>query len=336
MPGEIWNEFVSSQSGHHVLQTKAWGELKRNFGWDYDQVLLQDDAGAQVLYRWFPSAQVPITRWASMAYIPKGPLVDWNDPDKTESLLSSLIQRARQNRAILLRLEPALEYENKHVRELLVARGFQESKAIQPQRTLVVDISGDEDSILSRMKSKTRYNIRLARRKGITVRLGDSSDVHAFSVLMLETGNRAQFGVHSEEYYRAAWELFAPNDHVALLLAEYEGELLAGIMVFAVGNTAWYFYGASSHRHRQLMPTYLLQWEGIRWAKSRNCTLYDLWGVPDADEEELEARFTKRSDGLWGVYRFKRGFGGELVRWMGAYDLVLNPVLYSLAAPLLR
>jgi peptidoglycan pentaglycine glycine transferase (the first glycine) len=102
------------------------------------------------------------------------------------------------------------------------------------------------------------------------------------------------------------------------------------LMVFAQGKRAWYLYGASRSAHREKMPTYMLQWEAIRWAKSKGCQVYDLWGIPDADEETLEAQFSKRSDGLWGVYRFKRGFGGRVTRTMGAWDRVYNPVLYRL------
>jgi peptidoglycan pentaglycine glycine transferase (the first glycine) len=102
------------------------------------------------------------------------------------------------------------------------------------------------------------------------------------------------------------------------------------LMAFARGDRAWYFYGASTEEERNRMPAYLLQWEAMRWAGSRGCRWYDLWGVPDAEEEELEANFTQRADGLWGVYRFKRGFGGELKRSAGAWDRVYQPLLYRL------
>jgi lipid II:glycine glycyltransferase (peptidoglycan interpeptide bridge formation enzyme) len=101
-------------------------------------------------------------------------------------------------------------------------------------------------------------------------------------------------------------------------------------MVFARGPRAWYFYGASNDEERNRMPTYLLQWEAMRWAKARGCEEYDLWGVPDVDEATLEADFANRSDGLWGVYRFKRGFGGTLSRSVGAWDRSYLPLAYPL------
>jgi len=124
--------------------------------------------------------------------------------------------------------------------------------------------------------------------------------------------------------------MFHPRAACELFLGMYEGESLGGLLVFAHGKRAWYLYGASSSHHRDRMPNYLLQWEAMRWARSQGCTEYDLWGVPDADSATLEANFTERSDGLWGVYRFKRGFGGELRRAAGPWDYVYNPWLYRI------
>jgi peptidoglycan pentaglycine glycine transferase (the first glycine) len=145
---------------------------------------------------------------------------------------------------------------------------------------------------------------------------------------MQVTGSRNEFGVHSPEYYTLAYDLFAPRD-MALILAEHEGDILAGIMVFAVGKTAWYLYGASSDVKRNLMASYGVQWKAIQWAKARGCTEYDMWGIPDAGPDQLEAQFETRSDGLWGVYGFKRGWGGDVVRSLGAWDKVYNPLVYT-------
>ena len=129
-------------------------------------------------------------------------------------------------------------------------------------------------------------------------------------------------------YYKAVYELFAPNQ-MALFIAEFEGRPLAAIIVSVIGPKATYLYGASGNEERQRMPTYALQWTAMQWAKARGCTQYDLWGVPDAEENTLEANFTKRSNGLWGVYRFKRGFGGQLFRAAGPWDRVYMPLPYA-------
>ncbi len=138
------------------------------------------------------------------------------------------------------------------------------------------------------------------------------------------------FGVHSLEYYRRAYELFHPSGAAELLVAEFDGKPLAALMVFVRGKRSWYMYGASTDEERNRMPTYLLQWEAMKWARAKGAQEYDLWGTPDEDEAKLEAEFENRHDGLWGVYRFKRGFGGRLKRAVQAVDRIYNPLLYKL------
>jgi peptidoglycan pentaglycine glycine transferase (the first glycine) len=146
--------------------------------------------------------------------------------------------------------------------------------------------------------------------------------------MIQETAVRDRFGAHIPAYYKRAYELFHPKGECEVFVALYEGQPLAALMVFARGIRSWYLYGASTAQHRNLMPNYLLQWESMRWARSRGCTQYDLWGVPDENLETLETEFTSHHGGLWGVYRFKRGFGGELVRSVGAWDRAYNKPLY--------
>jgi lipid II:glycine glycyltransferase (peptidoglycan interpeptide bridge formation enzyme) len=317
-----WDTFVAAQRDGNILQTSAWGELKARFGWQAARVGISDSArlaaGAQVLFR-----QLPL-RVGTLAYIPRGPLVDWNDAPLVQALLDALDHLCRARRAILLKVEPELS-------NFQLLTNFQPSPhTIQPPRTILIDLSGTENELLARMHQKTRYNIKLAARKGVTVHAGNVQDVETFYALMQATGERDNFGVHSLDYYRAAFELFVPQNRARLLLAKVEGESVAGIMVFALGQTAWYFYGASGNAHRDKMPNHALQWEAMRWARQLGCTSYDLWGIPDEDEAALEAQYLERNDGLWGVYRFKRGFGGRVVRYVGAYDRVYNPGLYRL------
>lgn len=313
---------MSPWDGPHILQTPAWGRLKARFGWQAETV-----AGALVLFRRLPLG-------LTLAYAPR---LAWPDPETLPRTLAALEAAARARRAIFLKLEPDLPDDPEHARAL-AGLGFRPSpQTIQPRRSLVLDLSGSEDDVLARMKQKTRYNVRLAAKKDVVARRAASpADVDAFNALMQVTGARDRFGVHAPEYYRAAYELFAPTGQCALVLAEWQGEPLAGVMVFALGPRAWYFYGASSDRERQRMAPYLAQWEAIRWARARGAQWYDLWGVPDEAEAALEAGFETRGDGLWGVYRFKRGWGGQLVRSIGAWDKALNPALYPLYRGYLR
>ena len=323
-----WDELVVATPGGHVLQSWAWGELKTRFGWRV-QRLAVDGALAQVLFRSLPGGL------GTIAYVPKGPLADYRDVPSLRALLDAILPLARKQRALCLKIEPDLE-DDPALTEQLQALGFRPSpQVIQPRRTILVDLTPDPEELLRRMKQKTRYNIRLAARKGVTVRAGSEADLASFYELMVTTAQRDGFGIHTRAYYEAAHQLFVPAGQGRLLLAEYEGQLLAGLVVLGMGGcgrggTACYMYGASSDEHRNLMPTYALQWEAMLWAKEQGCQDYDLWGVPDEDEATLEAGFTQRNDGLWGVYRFKRGFGGRLVRTAGAWDLVYAPLRYRL------
>jgi lipid II:glycine glycyltransferase (peptidoglycan interpeptide bridge formation enzyme) len=323
MPAD-WDNFVHAHPYGHILQTSAWGQLKSAFGWEAQTVRVGEQGagahGALVLFRRLPLG-------LTLAYIPRGPLADWNNSIAIGELMTKLDALCRQRRAICLKWEPDLP-DTPTAADTLTALGFRPSPhTIQPRRTLVIDLCGSEADLLARMKQKTRYNIGLASKKDVTA--AASAGVDTFIQLMTVTGQRDGFGTHTADYYRRAYALFHPLGQCELFLAHYHREALAGVMAFAVGKRAWYFYGASSSKERNRMAPYLAQWEAIRWARSRGALTYDLWGVPDESEDVLEAEFETRHDGLWGVYRFKRGWGGRLVRTVGAWDRVYNPVLYQ-------
>jgi peptidoglycan pentaglycine glycine transferase (the first glycine) len=326
-----WDAFVAAHPAGHLLQLGRWGALKARFGWQAVRLALEQDgqlrAGAQALFR-------PLPLGRSLAYVPKGPVMAPDDEAAATRLWAALHALARSRRAILLKIEPEWP-EDPALAARLRAWGFRPSpQTIQPRRTIWLDLAADEETLLAGMKAKSRYNVRLAARKGVLVRQGAPDDLDAFYTLMQETGARDGFAVHSREYYRAAYQLFAPAGLARLFLAFYGDELLGALMAFACGDKAWYFYGASSEQHRERMPNYLLQWAAMRWARAQGCAAYDLWGVPDEEEATLEAGFTERRDGLWGVYRFKRGFGGQMRRYLGAYDYVYSPLWYKLYAAL--
>jgi lipid II:glycine glycyltransferase (peptidoglycan interpeptide bridge formation enzyme) len=322
-----WDAFVASRPHHHVLQTSAWGELKSQFGWAADRVAVARDdqivAGALMLFRALP------LRLGTLAYVPKGPLLDFTDEDATSELLRGLDRLVRRRRSILLKIEPDCENDPDFA-DQLARLGFRPSpQTIQPPRTIVIDLTCGDDEILAAMHQKTRYNIRLAAKKDVIVREAQESDLPAFNVLMQTTGERDDFAVHSAEYYKAVYRLFVPAGKAKLFVATYQEQIIAGIFVFVQGDRAWYFYGASGEAERQRMPNHALQWAGIQWARSLGCQKYDLWGVPDEEEATLEAHYLERYDDLWGVYRFKRGFGGRLIRFAGAFDRVYDPLLYK-------
>ena len=306
---EEWREYVTAHPETHLLQMAEWGELKSRFQWTPVRIL-NHEAGAQILFR-------RLALGLTLAYIPKAEL--------STEMLPEIDAACKERGAILCKWEPDAWEDGVQP----AMDGFVRSpQNIQPPRTILIDLRGTEEELLGRMKQKTRYNIRLAEKKGVIVR--PWNHIEAFHAMLLVTGGRDAFGVHSLEYYRRAYELFHPTGAAELLVAEYEGRPLAALMVFAQGKRAWYVYGASNDEERNRMPAYLLQWEAMRWARACGCEEYDLWGLPDEDEAALEAGFETRVDGLWGVYRFKRGFGGRLVRAAQALDRIYNPLLYKL------
>jgi len=276
-------------------------------------------AGAQILFRPLP------LRLGTMAYVGMGPYV--TDPAHEGALWAAVDDRAGQHGAAFLKWEPGV-YDDTSTPDV-ERLGFRASpQTVQPPRTVMIDIDADDDAILARMNQGTRRKIRQSMKRGARTYEGTREDVAAFNRMMQTTGARNEFGVHAPDYYERAYDLFVPDD-AALIMAEHEGDPLAGIMVFAAGETASYLYGASSNQKRKLMASYGVQWAAIQWAKARGCTWYDMWGVPDEDAATLEAQFKARTDGLWGVYGFKRGWGGEVVRSLGAWDKVYNPVVYA-------
>lgn len=298
----------------HLLQSPLWGQFKAGFGWE-PEVFRSQSAQAQVLFRRLPLG-------LSLAYLPKGPVgQDW------ASLWEQIDAACKRRRAVFLQVEPDLAEADLTAELAEQLQGFTvEAHTIQPRSTILVDLTADEDELLARMKQKTRYNIRLAEKKGVVVR--ETDDIQGFYQLMQTTGTRDGFAVHDISYYQQAYDIFSPTGECVLLGAFFENKPLAYLMLFLSGERSWYFYGASDDASRNLMPTYLLQWEAMRWSKAHGATVYDLWGIPDASEAELEEQFMQRSDGLWGVYRFKRGFGGEVVRSAPAFIRIYKPLLY--------
>ena len=276
-----------------------------------------------------------------MLYIPRGPLLDWSKTDLSRRVLDDLQAITRQKHAIFMKIDPALpvgfgvtggenavedEVGQQWLRDIQ-ARGWRfSSDQIQFRNTVVIDLAGSEEDWLARMKQKSRYNIRLAERKGVQVRRGTLDDLGLLYHMYAETSVRDGFVIRGEKYYHKVWQTFMQAGLAEPLIAEVEGEPVAAVFLFAFGSTAWYLYGMSRDLHRDKMPNSLLQWQAMRWAAARGCTVYDLWGAPDEFNE---------SDSMWGVFRFKEGLGGEVVRTVGAWDFTPRPLLYTFYTRLL-
>jgi lipid II:glycine glycyltransferase (peptidoglycan interpeptide bridge formation enzyme) len=330
-PGQ-WNRALLELPCAHVLQSWEWGALKSRHGWQVAHHLwFSDDEGR-------PSAAGSVltrrpVRWLSpVMYVPKGPALNYGDPVLVEQVLGRLEAVARRGQALFVKIDPDVRVgtaQAEEVEALLQRRGWRPSREqIQFRSTIWVDLSRSSDELLAAMKSKWRYNTRLAVRRGVTVRYGASADLGLLYQLYAETAARDGFVIRPETYYQDAWGSFIEAGLAQPLIAEVAGEPVAMVIIFAFAGRAWYMYGASRATHREKMPNHLLQWEAIRWAREQGCTVYDMWGAPDVLDE---------SDPLWGVYRFKRGFGGELVRHVGAWDYPVSGPgywAYSVMMPL--
>jgi len=349
-----WDRFVNDHPRGHFLQSWGWGDLKAGSGWHPLRLALWDEprgqmiAATQVLCRgaspqvfrhgargigrpqgYAPTLRVPL--WlGNLAYIPKGPVIDWSQPDICGAFFTQLNAFLRRRGTIALRLEPSLEVAvaaDDRLQKSMAALPCYPVAAVQPTRTIILDLAPDPATLLAQMKEKWRYNVRLAGRKGVTIRAAQSADdVRAWYELLRTTGQRDQFGIHTLDYYLRCWQIFAPRQQISLFLAEHAGQLLGGIFVALCARQAIYLYGASSSEQRQLMPNYLLQWHAICWAREQGAASYDFWGIPATDDE---------NEPMAGVYRFKSGWGGRVTRFVGNYEHIYRPLAMRFAQPYL-
>jgi peptidoglycan pentaglycine glycine transferase (the first glycine) len=357
--GNIWNEIISSLPDPHFLQTCEWGQVKAKYGWiPYYAVWTEKQSSvishqSLVTGNWSPPTEPIVAAGLilkrqiisrgfaarlSILYAPKGPLMDWENESLRKRVLDDLQSFAKKQGAIFLKIDPDVvlgrgvpqsvgevtEKGGQAVMSDMKRRGWVESSdQIQFRNTVIVDLSASEEDILMRMKQKTRYNVRLAEKKGVSVRVGKLEDLGMLYKMYAETSVRDGFVIRDENYYMTVWKLFMQSAEPSTvpLIAEVNGEPVAAIFVFMFAGRAYYVYGMSQGVHREKMPTYLLQWEAMKYAKTHGCLTYDLWGAPDVFDE---------SDSMWGVYRFKEGLGGDVVRTLGAYDFAPNKFWYAM------
>lgn len=315
-----WNPLTAALPGAHILQSWEWGEIKSRYGWRAERLSWEAGrAAAQVLTRSAAGG------WLKVMYVPKGPLLDWEDAALRARVLADLQQLARTRRAVLIKIDPDVT-ELSLASELRAHGWLFSPDQIQFRNTVTLDLRRSEDELLAGMKQKTRYNVRLAMKKGVHVRPAGPDDFDLLYRLYAETSLRDGFVIRPPTYYKDVWNTLYRAGHAQPLIAEVAGEPVGALVLFCFARTVWYFYGMSRDVHREKMPNHLLQWEAIRWAKARGCLTYDFWGAPD---ELVE------SDPLWGVWKFKEGFGGEFVRRIGAWDYAPSPALYRLYTALL-
>jgi len=295
-----WNNFIIENEGS-LLQSYEWGIFQQSLGKKIWRLDLKNQVAGLIIKN-----QLPLGK--SYFYCPYGPVIKKSQGLKL--FFDQLAEIAQAEKAIFLKIEPGLSIKNN---QLVKADN------IQPKKTLILDITASAEEILAQMHSKTRYNIRLAQKKGIEIEMAESPNTREREIfwnLANQTAQRDHFKLYDQEYYEKMLSVLAAERMIKLFLAKYQNKIIAAIIIGLFGQTAYYLHGASDYQYRKLMAPHLLQWQAILKAKILGYRYYDFWGI---DQHQWP-----------GVTRFKNGFGGTEINYPQAYNLVWQPKWYQL------
>ena len=318
---EEYTRFLESNERCNFQQSLEWAKVKTS--WKREVILAEDSSKKIIgsLMVWI--RKIPI--FGNIMYSARGPVCDIHNMEVLKQLTEGAKLLAKKYNAIVLRIEPDIKSDDTSFRNIMLelgysikddAKNFREE--IQPRYVFRLDTKDKtEDEIFKNFHSKTRYNIRLATKKGVTIKDGTKEDLKDFHKIMVTTGIRDGFITRPLEYFERMYDCLGP-EHMKILMAYYEGKPISGVIPIMYGNKTWYLYGASSNEHRNLMPNYLLQWEMIKIAISRKSDIYDLRGVPGI------------ADNSNGLFRFKKGFGAEYTEFIGEVYIPFKPLTYKM------
>ncbi len=308
-----WNRGVS-----HPLQAWEWGEFRAATGLKVVRV-----EGMQITIH-----PIPHTPWA-VGYYPKG-----SEPSFKQ--VEVLKKVARDNNCIFIKCEPKVEINSESIKlkEDLKKMGFVPGRSLFTRYNFVLDVTPSEEELLASFKQKTRYNIKIAQKRGVTVELSDEqADFERYLELTQETTERQGFYAHSSSYHKKMWEALGNklkendqnnNDELSahLLVARYEDVVITTWIIFKFKDILYYPYGASTREHREVMANNLVMWEAVKLAKKWGCSYLDMWGAlgPEPD----------KSDPWYGFHTFKAGYGARHVAYIGTWDYVARPMLYRI------
>ena len=316
--------FVQSHPKGHFAQSSLWAKQKP--AWSWKAVICRDETGKIKGALSFLIRKMPVIH-KKMMYACRGPVCDLDDRETFHELMEAGKEIAKEEKAYVIKIDPDVPSDHTDFAEMLEEEGFKTRntgknfESVQPRYVFRLNVENrTEEEVMADFHQKWRYNIRLAARKVVEVRICFKEMVPAFSKIMVETGVRDNFATRPPEYFSSMLDNF--GDDCRLYMAFYEGEPIAGTLAIHYGDKVWYLYGASSNEHRNLMPNYLLQWRMIQWAIQCHCRIYDFRGVSgDISEDNPH----------YGLYRFKKGFGGDFTEFVGEYDYVHNKLAYFIA-----
>lgn len=298
---------------NHPLQSWHWGEFREKTGVEVVRLGVFDGSDLVSAYQ-LTIHKIPKTNF-SIAYFPKG-------PKPTKKMIAALKKLGKEKNLIFIKLEPntAINDKNQFNGESF---GLVNGKPFFTKYTFHLDLTSSDEELLARMKSKTRYNLKLSKKHNVKV-IEENSDkaFEQYLNLMLETTKRQGFFAHNKNYHRKMWQILSSKKIAHLLVARQGTTILATWILFKFKDVLYYPYGASTREQKNTMASYAMMWEAIQFGKRENCKTFDLWGTlgPNPD----------KSDPWYGFHRFKEGFGPEMIEFAGTYDLVINPPLYSL------
>ena len=318
-----YQEFLEKHEKGHYAQSLEWAKIKNE--WQNEVIIIRDNQGnikgsMSILIRKLPYIN------QSLMYSPRGPVCDIDDEETFKKLIEEADILAKKYKAFMLKMDPDILASNQTFKNMAKKYGFKVEEKIKDLNTLLqpryvfrLDLKGKtEEEVFNSFHSKTRYNIRLATRKGVKLREGTKCDLDEFQKILETTGSRDGFYIRKKEYFEKFFDSF-DEKHLKLVFAEYENKPISCVLNIFYGNKEWYLYGGSLNEHRNLMSTYLLQWEMIKQAIERNMDCYDFRGVCATDETHYNE----------GLYRFKKGFNADFVEFMDMHK-IYNPVIYFL------
>ena len=318
---EEYTRFLENHERCNFQQSLEWSKVKTS--WKTEVILAEDSSKKIIgsLMVWV--RKIPI--FGNIMYSARGPVCDIHNIEVLKQLTEGAKELAKKYNAIVLRIEPDIKSDDITFKDIMLNLGYQikdDAKnfrdEIQPRFVFRLDIKDKtEDEIFAGFHQKTRYNVRLATRKGVTIKEGTKEDLKEFHKIMVTTGIRDGFITRPLSYFEKMYDELAPQ-HMKLLMAYYDDKPISGVIPIMYGNKTWYLYGASSNEHRNLMPNYLLQWEMIKMALQRKSDIYDFRGVPGLADDSN------------GLYRFKKGFGAEYTEFVGEVYYPFKGLTYSM------
>ncbi|MBD3238218.1 MAG: peptidoglycan bridge formation glycyltransferase FemA/FemB family protein [Candidatus Moranbacteria bacterium] len=307
--------FVSKQfQAGKFLQSLAWAEFLNQHGQETIKLLIRDQ-NRKIIGK----ILVIIAKNAGFryAYCPYGPIMPWQkfQPNEIKKLFELIINFLKKQNCIFLKINPPVLAKNRNLVQKISNLKLSKSQTNQPAQTLYLNLRQPTDLLLKNMKSKTRYNIRLAQRKNLKINSQVNQDnFNNFYKIAQTTAQRNQFKLHQKTYYQDMFEVLAKANILKIYSALYQKKVIASILVIHYQNTATYLHGASSNQNRNLMAPYLLQFHAINQAQRANLFFYDFWGI---DQKKWP-----------GVTRFKIGFGGQIIQYLPTYEIKINNRLY--------